>query len=300
MDSKPDLNKIKELPYILYHNKKYLTIVILILIFILISFPIHTEIKNNITVHHSAIDLGIADYGFSSAIIVGLLGFIATIYTNEKNLKLTKLSLIPETLSVKTKLENLLIGYYMDQKYHPPDQILLLIKILNIKSEYEVAFRLLAPNSYIRIQYLFQELYEDWSETNSIAENNAKNIMNEILWAVANENYQILEDGQIVEEYENENLSYIDAKIRCKNPFQFPQNDAMPLTDLSKCNDDIEVENIYEEVEICMNNQQILDYINTLHPCKTKELTLEKFEKINSILDDIFKDLQNELSYYKV
>ena len=102
------------------------------LIVFLISFPTHTEVDNNTTIHHSVIDLGIADYGFSSAIIVGLLGFLATIYTNDKNLKLTKLSLVPETLSIKTRLENLLIGYYTDQKYHPPDQISIMIFLIYI------------------------------------------------------------------------------------------------------------------------------------------------------------------------
>lgn len=111
----------------------------------MISFPVTTEIENNATIHHS-IDLGIVDYGFSSAIIVGLLGFLTTIYTNDENLRLTKLSLVPETLSIKTKLENLLISYYTDQKSHPPDQISLLTDILHIKSEYEMIFRLLNQN----------------------------------------------------------------------------------------------------------------------------------------------------------
>ena len=300
MDLKINFNKMKEIPYILYHNKRYLTIITLMLIIFLISFPTHTEIDNNATIHHSVIDLGIADYGFSSAIIVGLLGFLATIYTNDKNLRLTKLSLVPETLSVKTRLENLLIGYYTDQKYHPPDQISFLIKILNIKSEYEVIFRLLAPKSYGKLQYLFQELFEDYCESDDVPERNAKSIINEILWSVANEEYLIIEDGQELEEYKDEHLSYIDAKIRCKNEFQFPQNDTMPLTDLSKYCEDIEFEDISDKVEICMNKQQIVDYINRLSEVETRELTLEKFEKINLMLDDIFKELQNELSYYEV
>ena len=270
------------------------------LIVFLISFPTHTEVDNNTTIHHSVIDLGIADYGFSSAIIVGLLGFLATIYTNDKNLKLTKLSLVPETLSIKTRLENLLIGYYTDQKYHPPDQISLLIDILNIKSEYEVIFRILAPKSYSKLQYLFQELFEDYCESDDLPERNAKCIINEILWSVANEEYQILEDGQELEEYKDKHLSYIDAKLRCKNEFQFPQNDKMPLTDLSKYCEGIEFEDITDKVEICMNKQQLLDSINMLSNIKTRELTLEKFEKITIKLDDIFKELQNELFYYEV
>lgn len=300
MDWKSNFNKMKEIPYILYHNKRYLTIISLMLIIFLISFPVTTEINNNATIHHSAIDLGIADYGFSSVIIVGLLGFLATIYTNDKNLRLTKLSLVPETLSVKTRLENLLIGYYTDQKYHPPDQISLLTDILNIKSEYEVIFRLLAPKSYSRLQYLFQELYEEYCESDDVSERNAKDIINEILWSVANEEYQILEDGQELEEYKDEHLSYIDAKNRCKNEFQFPQNDDMPLTDLSKYSKEIEVEDISDKIEICMNKQQLLDYINLLSDVETRELTLEKFEKITIKLDDIFKELQNELSHYKI
>jgi len=300
MDLKSNFNKIKEIPYALCHNKKYLAILILILIITLISFPITTEIDNNVTTHHSIIDLGIADYGFSSAIIVGLLGFMATIYTNDKNLKMTKLSLIPETLTVKTRLENRLIGYYMDQKYHPPDQISFLTDILNIKSEDEVIFRLLAPKSYRRLQYLFSDSYEDWYESDEIHERNAKSIVNEILWAVFNEKYHIEEDGRTVEGYDYENFTYIDAKIRCENKFQYPLNDDMPLTDLSQCSDDVEIDEVPDTVEIYMNKQQLLDYINTIPQIETKELALEKFEKIIQILDDIFKELQNELSNYKV
>ena len=62
MDLKSNFNKINEIPYVLYHNKKYLAILILILIITLISFPITTEIDNKVTTHHSIIDLRIADY----------------------------------------------------------------------------------------------------------------------------------------------------------------------------------------------------------------------------------------------
>lgn len=203
MGSDEYFEKIKEIPNILINNKWHIAILILIITIFLIGFPIDTKVENNITSYHSLVDLGIADYGFSSAIIVGLLGFLATIYTNDKNLKLTKLSIIPETLTVKTKLENLLISYYQDQKYHPPDQILLLIEILHVKSEYETIFRLLAPNSYKKLRYLFMELFEDWNESDEIPETNAKNIMNEILWSIANEEYHIEEDGREIRDYEN-------------------------------------------------------------------------------------------------
>lgn len=298
MDSDEYFEKIKEIPNILINNKWYIAILILIITIFLIGFPIDTKVENNITSYHSLVDLGIADYGFSSAIIVGLLGFLATIYTNDKNLKLTKLSIIPETLSVKTELENQLISYYQNQKYHPPDQILLLIDILHVKSEYETIFRLLAPNSYKRLQYLFMELFEDWNESDEIPETNAKNIMNEILWSIANEEYHIEEDGREIRDYEY--LSYIEAKKRCKNEFQYIINDAMPLTNLSDCSDDIEHEKNLEDVEYCMNTQQILDYIDTIPANKTKKLTLKKFENITNILDEIFKGLEKELSHFEV
>ena len=287
--------KIKEIPHILKTNKKYLTIIILMIFFILISVPIHTTIENNVTNHHSIIDLG-----FASAIIVGLLGFLITMYTNDKNLKVLKLSLIPETVYVKTELENLLIGYYINQKYHPPDEILLLIKILNIKSEYEVIFRLLAPDSYEKLRYLFRELFENLKKSDKIPEKNAKFIINEILWSVFNENYHIEENGQIIEGPNYENLTYIDAKKRCENQFQFVINNAMPLTDISECNDDVELKNNRDKVEYCMNTQQILNYINTLPQNKTKELTLEKFKRIAKVLDDIFRELQKELSKFEI
>ena len=74
----------------------------------------------------------------------------------------------------------------------------------------------------------------------------------------------------------------------------------MPLTDLSQCNDYVEIDEVHDTVEIYMNKQQLLDHINTMPQIETKELALEKFEKIIQILDDIFKELQNELSNYKV
>lgn len=302
MQLKEYLKKINNKKIMLWINKKYAVILCLIIFFVLISFPVTTEVDNNITYYHSVIDFGFADYGFSSAIIVGLLGFLATIYTNDKNLKVTKLSLIPEkTLFVKTELENLLINYYTDQKFHPPDQILFLIKILNIKSEYDVIFKLLAPNSYNRFRYLFFEFYEDYEEQDTIPQHNSKYIIGGILWSIFNEWYHVEEDGQVINYGDNEPLSYIGAKIRCKNKFQHPINDAMPLTNLSECNDDCELEsNVEDDVEYLMNTQNIIDYINTLPQNKTKELTLEKIEKIRVILDNLFKDLDKELSVFEI
>lgn len=72
MDSDEYFEKIKEIPNILINNKWHIAILILIVTIFLIGFPIDTKVENNITSYHSLIDLGIADYGFSSAIIVGL------------------------------------------------------------------------------------------------------------------------------------------------------------------------------------------------------------------------------------
>lgn len=74
----------------------------------------------------------------------------------------------------------------------------------------------------------------------------------------------------------------------------------MPLTNLSDCSDDIEHEKNLEDVEYCMNTQQILDYIDTIPANKTKKLTLKKFENITNILDEIFKGLEKELSHFEV
>lgn len=117
-------------------------------------------------------------------------------------------------------------------------------------------------------------------------------------YGLANEEYQILEDDQELEEYKDGHLSYIDAKIRFKNEFQFPQNDNMPLTDLSKYPERLNLKTS-DKGEISVNKQQILNYINLLSDMKTKKLTLEKFEKITIKLDEIFKELKNELFYYE-
>ena len=193
-----------------------------------------------------------------------------------------------------------MVDYYIDQKFHPPDQIALLINLLNIKSEYEVIFKLLVPNSYNRLKYLFLELYEDWEDSDTIVQHNSKYIIGGILWSVFNEYYHVEEDGNIIEDYANENLSYLDAKLRCKGQFQYPINDSMPLINLSECSDDFELDTNLEDVEYCMNTPQILEYIGSMPDNKTKELTLEKFARIRVILDDIFKDLEKELSLFEV
>lgn len=74
----------------------------------------------------------------------------------------------------------------------------------------------------------------------------------------------------------------------------------MPLTNLSNCSDDIVHEKNLEDIEYCMNTQQILDYIDTIPANKTKELTLKKFENFTNILDELFKELEKELSYFKI
>ena len=96
--------------------KKYWYIFILIIIVFALFFPIHTTYDEPFKIYHSLIDLGFADYGVFSALIVGLLSFTATIYTNDKNLKATKLTTLPEDyMELTLPLEFLFVEHNIEK-----------------------------------------------------------------------------------------------------------------------------------------------------------------------------------------
>lgn len=138
--------------------KNYWYIFTLIGVVFLLFFPIEKTYDKTFIIYHSLIDLGFADYGVFSALIVGLLGFLATIYTNDKNLKIMKLtSNSDEYLTLLTKLENIFLFYNIHISLNDNDLIITFMEIIELWKKYQNTFRLIYPKSYSAITQFFTE-----------------------------------------------------------------------------------------------------------------------------------------------
>lgn len=265
MSIKEYLENINDIPNKIWINRKYLAIICLIIIFALISFPVRTVVEKNITYYHSVIDLGFADYGFSSAIIVGLLGFLTTIYTNDKNLKETKISLMPkETLELKSRLEYLYIFYHMHVKLNQVDEIVMMIEFMGIWTDYITIFNFLFSDSHDEIMKMIENAFGITNKETSHEVNNANTIMSEILIAI------------------------INSKNNKSNEFKYKN--------LEKCTCGCDINKIAEEKTIKMTKDNFIKYIKTIECDETRELTLKKFNEFIIESQNFFKNLEKNLS----
>lgn len=249
---------------------KYYIIASLMIFVIIVFFPIKTEIiNNNILIHHSLIDLGVADYGFASALLVGLIGFITTIYTNDKNLKATKASLIPEkSLELYNNLKLTLIFYDRYKNTEVFDEITTYIEILKTLTNYQVVLQLYSPKIEDKlINILLNNLTTDF-RNNKQYEKNANKIINEIIKALL------------------ENASNNNKPIKFKIP--------------KKCEDDTDIESIKDEIEIEINKKELKKYINTIKGEKTKKLTMNRFLSICKSLKEIIKEMDKEKEKFRL
>ena len=87
-------------------------------------FPIQKTYDEPFKIYHSVIDLGFEDYGVFSVLVVVLLSFTVTIYTNDKNLKVTKFTILPdEYLTFTVKIDNILQFHNAKRNFENYDNI---------------------------------------------------------------------------------------------------------------------------------------------------------------------------------
>lgn len=242
--------------------KNYLLILILILIIFLLFFPITTEYSNNYKIYHSIIDLGFADYGVFAALFVGLLSFLATIYTNDKNLNLMRLSYLPEeNLTLIINIENELLYNNLSKNLSGYDQILVFIKLLKLFMKYENAFRLTFPKLHRDIMKFFTKdaVFERNSE---IFEKNAQIIITDIKLSILNE----------IRENKKERK----------------------LKDSKFCNDKTKFYNINSETTLEINTDNLKKYLENINGIKSKECAFRKFFEMNEFIKTFIENLENE------
>ena len=242
--------------------KTYLIILILTLIVFLLFFPIKTEYLTNYTIHHSIIDLGFADYGVFSALIVGLLSFTATIYTNNKNLNLIKLSSNSEDiLTLIIKIENSITYQKLEKNLSSYDRIQTFINLLKIVFMHENAFKLIYP-----------ELHKDLM--NFISENSVLDLNSKI----PEKNAQII---------------MCDIKLKLLDEIG-PNKKNTKLKDSKLCTDDFKFYNIEEMIDVEFNTKELLKYIENIKGCESKKYSKKKFSEFNKFIDRFINKLEEE------
>lgn len=247
---------------------KYVIIFILIIFVFIIFFPNPCSSMNNETVTYSIIGLPIGDYGFSSAIIVGLLAFITSIYSTDKQFKITKLSSMPEKASnLLVDLEVIFNNYEFDQKNKCADEIATFLNILELWKEHQTIFRLLTPNFYINFQKVLTYSTKGYNEKDTIPESNKDFIT-----------YHILD-------------SIMKVGLNNKNKlFKYKKSDL--------CKDDEDIFTIVEECEFVMTKKSFLNYISQINGNDTKKLTNEWFLDFTKKIKGILNDLNYEIHQY--
>lgn len=121
---------------------KYLFYIIAAIIVIILFLKLSTPATlNNETLYVPYISIKIYDLGSLVALIVGLLAFIGTIYSTDKNYRASKLTSLPDNSA------NLLIDLeFIFSK--DDDEVFLLTEILKYWKDHQKAFRLLTPHFY--------------------------------------------------------------------------------------------------------------------------------------------------------
>ena len=241
----------------------YWLILILIFFVILLFFPINTEYYTNYKIYHSVIDLGFADYGVFSALIVGLLSFTATIYTNDKNLTINKLSALPEDyLNLIIKLENKILFYNLKNNINYIDLILTFFEILQLWNEYDKAFRLIFPKLHRELMDFFTE-NATFDLHPTIPERNAQ-------------------------------LIICDIKINLMNTLRKNKHE-WEIKDSKDCTDEILFDNIGNTIDLEFNTYSLEKYLENIKGIKSKKYAKEKYLEMNLFIEEFIEKLDKEI-----
>lgn len=247
---------------IISNLKKYWYIILFIIIVFLLFFPIQTTYDEPFKIYHSIIDLGFADYGVFSALVVGLLSFTATIYTNDKNLKITKFTILPdEYLTFTVNLDKILKFHDAKRNFKEYDIIETFLQILRLWNKHQKIFKLIYP-----------ELYDDLM----------KFIIGDLHNIIYSKNYE-----------QNAELIIADIKIQIMDEIKNIKNKHQ-LVDTKFCSDEVKIDDLETTIDIELTEQSLIEYINNIKGKKTKEITLLKFKEFLEFIEIFIERLKNE------
>lgn len=135
-----------------------LTILLLIIAYFLI-FPTSSTVIQNETFFVTCANFKFKDYGVLITAVIGILGFIGTLYTLETNYKTSKLTALPDnSVDLLIELEYYFNEYEVNKNNGDEDIICLFIDILKYWKKHQKAFRLLCPNFYKKFLKLHSTL----------------------------------------------------------------------------------------------------------------------------------------------
>ena len=255
--------------YLKNHERLIIAFVIIMMIILPVFISITPFEINNQCVYIFPDSIKINSIEAFSALIVGILAFIGTIYNTNKTSLIMRVSAIPEkSANLLMDLEFIFNEYEIYKQSGKKDKLILLTRILLYWKEHQQAFKLLTPHFYKEFTKLIsnQEIIMENGDPNF---NNSKYIIMAILTHITNIAVYGVETD----------FSFIKPDLIV---------DKKDVKELGEIND-----NYLSDIKF--NEEKLSDYIDNINGVETRKLTNEKFSKLLNKIKKLLKDLNREL-----
>lgn len=245
------------------HSETIIYCLIICLMIIILTLFFEVDIPCGRITYHSISGLGMENNTIFASLEVGLLSFLATIYTNNRTTRLMRLSLTENTVKLKTELEEELLLYRLYEKLDEHDEILTCIHIFDLINKNESEFKIIAPQSNETfIKFLTVQIEElDKNLTNNKI--SANKIILDLISLCINRN---------------------ENKICIKKLSEFNE-----LWDSSKFNGEYELE---------PNKKNLKDIINKINNEDIKNDTMTIFNEYCNLCKELIDNLEKELKKF--
>lgn len=235
----------------------YLLLAVLVIILFLKLTTNSTMI--NETFYIPYIDLKIYDLGSLVALMVGILAFLGTVYSVDKNYQALKLTSLPDNSA------NLLIDLEFLFSEYNEDELVLLTEILKYWKSNQKSFRLLTPHFY-------KEFLKIITEEKSSKETNAyQYILKALVAQITN----------IAFDSDKATFSFIKPKLIEEN------------VNLEELGNDIK-----NYITIEMTKKDLNTYIESIPDENTKTLAKREFKNLTKKIKSLLNDLKREIEEY--
>ena len=235
----------------------YCLILFLMIIILLIFFKV--DINCGKITRHSIIGWGMENNTIFASLEVGLLSFLATIYTNNRTIKLMKLSL-KGTAELKTELELELLLHTFYKKLDKKDEMLTFIHIFDLINGHESEFKIIAPQSHNKMRKFITILMDDLDKNIGKNEISAKYVILDLI-------------SLIIERKEN--------KICIKKIYNFNK-----IWNPAKFNNEYQIE---------PNKENLRDIINKIDNPELRAIIMNVFNDYCKLCKEFIEDLEKEL-----
>lgn len=236
----------------------YCIIIILMILILIIFFKV--DITYNEVTYHSIIGWGLENNTIFASLEVGLLSFLATIYTNNRSIKLMKLTLTGDTIKLKSQIEDELLLHRLYEKLNQNDEILTFLNIFDLIDKNDSEFKIIAPQSQSKLIKFLTIRIEELDKNLTNNETTANIIILDLIKLCINRK---------------------ENKICVKELSGFDE-----LWDSSKFN---------EEYQFEPNKKNLKELINKINDNALKNETIAIFNEYCELCKDVIKSLEKEL-----